>query len=625
MEYEKYISCERLPDYVSGSCACGWELFGCRYAAERGAWLFTVYAPNADSVELVGDFCSWDAGVPMQRGENGLWYTFSAEARRGQVYKYAVTHGGTRVLKSDPYALHCETGPATGSKVWELDGVRWTDGAWMASRERRDIAASPVSIYEVHLGSWRKREGEVYPNYRALAPELAAYCVDMGYTHVELMPVTEYPFEGSWGYQVTGYFAPTSRYGTPEDFAYLINELHRAGLGVIMDWVPAHFPRDAHGLAAFDGTALYERSDPKMAAHPEWGTLIFDYSKGSVRSFLLSSACFFARKYHIDGIRMDAISSMLYLSYARDDYVPNSLGGDIDLGAVDLLRLINTRLHALGVITVAEESTAYPKVTESAERGGLGFTFKWDMGFMHDTLDYMALDPYFRGGSHNKLSFSMMYAFSERYILPFSHDEVVHGKKSMLDKMYGDYDRKFASLRALYAFQFAHPGKKLTFMGSDFGQFIEWNYKRELDWFLLQYPRHDEMRRFFRKINQFYCAHPAMWAADCGWEGFKWLNVDDADRSCVAFMRIAPEGERIVCAFNFTPKVWELQIGLPSRGRLQLRINSDEPNFGGTGAKVKKWTAARAEPFLDHPCSALLTLPPLGAVYYEFKASAKAD
>ena len=613
-----------LQRYSQGQLTDAHAYFGCHYLPDRDAYRFLVWAPEALNVAVVGDFNHWNAAAnPMERW-GGAWVAVIRDVHPGDIYKYAVTgHRGETVWKADPYAFHSEIGPHTGSKVWELDGFEWHDAAFMASRGRRDVLNAPMSVYELHLGSWKKGEEETYPWYRSVADALADYCRDMGYTHVELLPVTEYPYDGSWGYQVTGYFAPTSRYGTPQDFMYLVDTLHAADIGVIMDWVPAHFPRDAHGLARFDGTALYERSDPKMAAHPDWGTLIFDYEKGAVQSFLLSSLDLFAQRYHIDGVRVDAVTSMLYLSFGRgDDYVRNRDGGDLDLGAVALLQRMNTTLRDRGMISVAEESTAHPGVTEAVEKGGLGFTFKWDMGYMHDTLDYFELDPLFRRGSHNKLTFSMMYTFSEHFVLAYSHDEVVHGKKSMLNKMSGEYDQKFSTLRALYGYQYAHPGKKLNFMGSEFGQFIEWDEKRELDWFLLKYPRHGEMQRYVKALNHFYTQHPSFYEKDCGWDGFRWLNVNDADRSCLAFLRRGEE-EQIVCLFNFTPKVWELQIGLPVKGRMKLLLSSDDPLYGGTGHPVKKSVASRKVPFWEFDHSALMTLPPLSASYYLFREDQK--
>ncbi|MBQ7623950.1 MAG: 1,4-alpha-glucan branching protein GlgB, partial [Clostridia bacterium] len=498
------------------------------------------------------------------------------------------------------------------------------DDEYIKARMEKDAQKSAVSIYELHLGSWRKNEGECV-SYRNIAPALAAYCKEMGYTHVELLPICEYPFEGSWGYQVTGYFAPTSRYGTPQDFMYFVDMMHENGIGVIMDFVPAHFPKDAHGLARFDGTPLFESADRRMAEHPEWGTLIFDFDKPQVQSFLVSSAMLFFDKYHIDGIRTDAVSSMLYLDYGRKngDFVRNKYGENINLAAVEFLRKLNSVIltNFKGCMTVAEESTAYPLVTYPPSVGGLGFTFKWDMGYMHDTLEYMSMDHLFRRNSHDKMTFSMMYAFSERFILAYSHDETVHGKKSMIDKMFGTYEEKFASLKALYGFTFAHPGKKLTFMGSEFGQFIEWDYKKELDWFLLKYPAHDSLREYCRALNFAYRKHPAAYLIDDSWDGFIWLSVNNRDQSVLAFLRRAPGEKGLACVCNFTPCAAEgVIIGLPQKGKLKLILNSDDPRYGGAGARVKKTAKARKTPFEGHPYSAKLDIPPLSALYYEYYA-----
>ena len=610
---------QELGRFCKGESEHAYEVLGNRPIGD-GRWRFSVYAPNAANVQLRGDFNNW-GWTPMERLDCGVWTTTVRDVAQGAIYRYAITdRRGNTVEKSDPYASHWETAPANGSRAWDVGGYEWGDGDYMAKRARSDPWHEPMSIYECHLGSWRApAEGSTFPNYRETADKLAEYCKDMGYTHVELLPLTEYPYEPSWGYQVTGYFAPTSRYGTPQDFMYFVDMLHRAGVGVIMDWVPAHFPRDAWSLAQFDGTPVYERSDPKMAAHPDWGTLIFDYEKPAVRSFLKSSAAMFADRYHVDGLRVDAVSSMLYLNYGRgNDFTRNRYGGDIDLGAVEILREVNSLIQSRGGVTVAEESTAYAGVSAPAKDGGLGFTFKWDMGFMHDTLDYMALDPLWRKGSHSKLTFSMMYAFSEHFVLSFSHDEVVHGKHSMLDKMSGDYDQKFANLRVLYGYQFAHPGKKLGFMGGDFAQFIEWDYHKELDWFLLQYPRHQEMQRWVRELNRFYKDHAALWEQDDSWLGFEWLNVDDADRSAIAFLRTARDESRVVCVCNFTPSHWQLQIGLPSGGILRKALSSDDAAFGGTGSLTDAPVHSSSEPFLKYEHSAMVEVPPLSCTYYDF-------
>ena len=585
---------------------------------------FAVWAPHAREVSVVGDFNGWDGYAhPMWRRDDEIWVTFIPGLKNGDIYKYRVVgEDWNTVLKADPFAFHAETGPATGSKIWDIEGYEWTDSDYMEKRRGKDSVHAPMSIYEMHMGSWRKKDGEVFPNYRRVADELVEYLKYMHYTHVELLPITEYPYDGSWGYQVTGFFAPTSRYGTPQDFMYFVDKLHSEGIGVIIDWVPAHFPRDEHGLRMFDGAPCYECSEQRMAEHPDWGTMIFDYSRPQVQSFLTSSAMFFFDKYHVDGIRVDAVSSMLYLDYGRrfGEWTPNKDGGNINLGAVDFLRKLNSAVltEYPGAITIAEESTAFPLVSRPPEVGGLGFVFKWDMGFMHDTLDYMAIDPYFRSYNHSRLTFSMMYAFSENFVLAFSHDEVVHGKASMVNKMWGDYETKFASLRALYGYQFAHPGKKLMFMGGEFAQFIEWNYLQQLDWSLLEYPLHDGMRKYVRELGRLYASTPALWKVDDSWDGFSWLNVDDSERSSVAFMRMS-QRSYIVCALNFTPVRYDdFTIGLPKPGVLKEVINSDDTQYGGSGILNKAEIESADESFLDHPCSAKITLPPMSAVWFRF-------
>ena len=604
-----------------------YEYLGC-HPTETG-FVFRLWAPNAKYVAVVGDFNGWDDGAnPMGRDRDGFWCAEVEGIEIGQVYKYSVEGpDGRKVLKADPFAFHAETGPATGSKVWDISQFPWDDREWMENHKLADHRSSPINIYEVHLGAWRRNEDEVFPNYQRIAPILAAYCQMMGYTHVELLPVTEYPFEGSWGYQVTGYFAPTSRYGTPQDFMAFVDTLHRAGIGVIIDWVAAHFPKDEHGLARFDGTALYEYADPRMGEHAEWGTLVFDYASADVRGFLISSALFFLEQYHIDGLRCDAVTSMLYRNYARKDgeWVPNKDGGDMNYEAIGFWQELNIAIHDRfpGAFTVAEESTAYQGITSPPDTyGGLGFTFKWDMGFMHDTIDYFKLDPVYRQYHHDKLTFSMMYAFNEYYINAFSHDEVVHGKCSMLNKMAGLYDDKFANLRALYGYQFAHPGKKLTFMGSEFAQVIEFDEKRQLDWFLLEYPRHIEMQRFTAALGQLYLSQGALWQIEDNWEGFSWLNADAADVSCVAFIRLPKDRKKykpVVCVCNFTPMYQEdFVMGLPSAGKLAPLLNSDEHRFGGFGCLLPEITYDQ-EQFKEFDHRAHLALPPLSSQYFQFE------
>ena len=619
---EKYIPRDDIFLFNTGSARKAWLLFGCHYIAEEKLHRFVVWAPNAEKVSLVGNFNGWnDEKNPMEK-LGTVWVCFVPELKCGELYKYCVTQkGGKKVYKSDPFAFWSESGENTASKVWESEHV-WADGDYLRARSEKNTFSSPMSIYEVHLGSWKTPESGA-PNYAEIAPKLRDYCLDMGYTHIELLPVTEYPFPGSWGYQVTGYYAPTGRYGTPDDFAEFIDTMHSAGIGVIMDWVPAHFPRDEHGLASFDGTNLFECKEKRMAEHPEWGTLIFDYAMPEVQSFLISSACMFFEKYHIDGIRVDAVSSMLYLNYGRRDgeYTPNREGGNINLGAVEFLRKLNTAVLSQypGAISIAEESTAYPMVTMPPDNGGLGFSFKWDMGYMHDTLDYFSADPLFRSGLHEKLTFSMMYAFSENFILAYSHDEVVHGKKSMLDKMFGTYEEKFAALRALYGYQFAHPGKKLCFMGSEFGQFIEWNYEQELDWLLIDYPMHEKLRQYYGALNKLYTSTPALYEVDKSWDGFKWLNVNERSRSSIAFMRLGKSESYVVCACNFIPNEHrDFLIGLPEKGALREILSSDDILYGGEGRHDDGITKSLDTGFCDMPYSARINLPPLSAVYFEF-------
>ena len=609
--------------FNTGHARKAWLCFGCRWIAELNEFRFIVWAPNARNVSLTGDFNGWN-DTSMERLENGVWVCFEQNARVGDHYKYRITGAdGNIVLKADPFAAWSENRKETASIVWDGGHFCWSDQKYMESRASWNFMKEPMSIYEVHLGSWKTPASGL--NYRSVADDLSVYCKEMGYTHVELMPIMEYPFDASWGYQVTGYYAPTSRYGTPDDFRYFVNTLHDAGLGVIIDWVPAHFPRDEHGLRLFDGTPLFECKEKRMAEHPEWGTLIFDYSSKQVQSFLISSACLFFEEYHVDGIRVDAVSSMLYLNYGRreGEYTPNREGGYINLDAVEFLQNMNTAVLTTypGTVTIAEESTAYPLITAPPDAGGVGFCLKWDMGFMHDTIDYMELDPYFRAWNHNKLTFSMMYAFSENYVLAYSHDEVVHGKYSMINKMSGTYEEKFASLRTLYGYQFSHPGKKLTFMGSEFGQFIEWNWQQELDWMLLQYPQHLKLQTYVRKLNQLYRAYPAFYLQDRSWDGFRWLNVDDSQRSSIAFLRIPGNNTRsVICVFNFTPVCYEgFVFGLPQNGTLKEILNSDDLQFGGSGCLNTHALRARKKAFLDFEWSAEITLPALSAVFFEFR------
>lgn len=626
LKYQNYIPQRDILNFNSGTLQDAWKCFGCCYVEELKAHRFLVWAPNARAVSIAGNFNGWDMySMPMERVNGGVWIIFVEGLKNGDLYKYCVTQAdGKMIMKADPFASFGQHGMDTASIVHDNIHYEWHDEGFLQKRAGRNFMSEPTSIYEVHAGSWKFLD----PNragYCSLAEDLSEYCKNMGYTHVELMPLTEFPYDGSWGYQVTGYFSPTSRYGTPEDFKYFVDKMHEAGIGVILDWVPAHFPKDEHGLELFDGTPLFERKERRMAEHPEWGTLIFDYGSPQVQSFLTSSACLFFEEYHIDGIRVDAVTSMLYLNYGRNDgdYTPNEDGSNINYQAVNFLRRLN---HAIltkypGTVTIAEESSAYPLVTAPPGYGGLGFCMKWDMGYMHDTLDYMSLDPYFRSKNHNKLTFSMMYAFSENYVLAYSHDEVVHGKKSMIDKMYGDYEQKFNSVRALYGMQYAHPGKKLNFMGSEFGQFIEWNWQQDLDWLLLQYEKHAQLQHYCAELNRIYKQYPAFYRVDRSWDGYRWLNVDDNERSAIAFLRSsAQDNSYIACVCNFTPVDCEdFQIALPCRGTLKQIFSSNETRFGGTGSGNAKAIWTRKEAFLDMEHSAKVFAPGMSCTYFEFK------
>lgn len=611
--------------FNTGNAEKAWLCYGCNYIDEIKMHRFIVWAPNAKRVSLVGDFNGWncDANI-MELCEGGVWVAFISNLKDGDFYKYCVDGlDGKRVLKTDPFGSYNQCGESTASIVCCSSDYSWNDEKYMHERQTKSFMTQPMSIYEIHAGGWKFFDLDK-PIYRNLADSLSEYCSNMGYTHVELMPITEYPFDGSWGYQVSGYYAPTSRYGNPDDFKYFVDKMHEANIGVIMDWVPAHFPKDEHGLANFDGSPLFECKEKRMAEHPEWGTLIFDYSSTQVQSFLVSSACKFFDVYHIDGIRVDAVSSMLYLDYGRKEgqFTRNSEGGNINLHAVNFLRKLNKAIlsNYRGTVTIAEESTAYPLISSPPEDGGLGFCLKWDMGFMHDTLDYMQMNPYFRSNNHDKLTFSMMYAFAENYVLAYSHDEVVHGKKSMIDKMYGNYDEKFASIKVLYGYQFTHPGKKLTFMGSEFGQFIEFDEKKELDWLLLEYPKHLSLQKFSADLNKIYTKYPALFEADKSWDGFKWLNVNDNSRSSIAFMRIAPVSqEYIVCVCNFTPVQYDdFIIGLPNNGTLTQILNSDDLKYGGNGVPTEQFIESSNDSFVDFKYSASVTLPPLSVQLLEF-------
>lgn len=621
-----YIDTNEIYLFNIGEAQQAYTVFGCHYIPELNAHRFIIYAPNAQAVSVVGDFNNWDTtNNPMEKQPQGIFVAFVSGLKDGDTYKYYIEgYDGKAVYKADPFAFHAEVRPATASKVWALGSHRWRDAAYLEDRKKAEPLRRPMSIYEMHLGSWRTKDGYDFPNLRELAGELSEYLVDMGYTHVELLPITEYPFDGSWGYQVTGFYAMTSRYGTPQDYMYFVDTMHAKGIGVIVDWVPAHFPKDEHGLARFDGTCLYEHQNPLQANHPQWGTLIFNYSRPEVVSFLVSSAMMLFDVYHIDGIRVDAVTSMLYLNYARNEgeYVPNEHGGNIDLHAVAFLKKLNAVILTRypGAVTIAEESTSYPCVTKPPYDGGLGFVFKWNMGYMHDTLSYMSMDHFFRQFHHSKMTFSLHYTFTENFILPYSHDEVVHGKKSLLNKMFGTYDEKFSSLRTMLAFMFAHPGKKLMFMGCEFGQFIEWDYQKQLDWFLLDYEQHAKMQRYVKELNALYKSIPALYEIDDSWDGFRWLNVDETAKSALCFLRLSAGAEQaLVCAFNFTPvPIDHFIIGLPKMGEMRTVFSSDEKRFGGEQTPIDLAVTVTHEEFAGLPYRADISIPPLSAVFYDF-------
>ncbi len=593
----------------------------CQQDGQDGA-VFRVWAPHAKAVSVVGDFNSWVPGShPMTKVEEGIWELFIPGIKEYDIYKFCVTSPSDELLfKADPYAFHTETRPSNGSKVYNLDGYAWNDGAWLEQQEKQDVINSPVSIYEMHMGSWKMKDENTPYNYSEVADLLIPYIKDMGYTHVELLPITEYPFDGSWGYQVSGYFAPTSRYGTPKDFMAFVDKLHQAGIGVILDWVPAHFPRDGYGLYMFDGAPCYEDPNPRRGEHKEWGTMVFNYGMGEVQSFLISSALFWIDQYHLDGLRVDAVASMLYLDYNRRDgeWEPNVNGGKENLEAIAFLQKCN------GVVLgrhphkmmIAEESTAWPMVTKPAADGGLGFNFKWNMGWMNDMLSYMKTDPLFRAGNHGKVTFSFFYAFSENFILPISHDEVVHGKCSLINKMPGDYETKFANLRTFYGYMMAHPGKKLLFMGQEFGQFIEWDEKKPLDWMLLEYDKHRQLQSYVRDLNAFYKENPAMWQVDYSWEGFQWIVPDDNQQSVVIFLRRDAAGKMILVACNFNPVLRQgYKLGVPVSGTYKELLNSDDARYGGGdvhNAPVRSVKGAM-HGFDQH---IKIDLPPLSTIYF---------
>ena len=595
---------------------------GCHAEEREGVkgYVFRVWAPNARAISVTGDWNFWNPeDLPMQRVRNGIWEAFSSFAREGQAYKYCIRRSDDRIVyKTDPYGFYTRYDSDKASIIYEIEGYTWHDAPYRQRQGKRKLLDSPMNIYEMHFGSWkRKPDGSCY-SYDELADELVPYLTDMGYTHVELMPLSEYPYDPSWGYQVTGYYAPTARYGMPKQLMKFIDRCHQAGIGVLLDWVPAHFPKDENGLYEFDGTCCYELQDPMMNEHPDWKTRVFDFGRYEVQSFLISNAVYWLEKYHIDGLRVDAVASMLYLDYGRKEYHPNIYGGKENLEAIAFLRKLNRAVFSVrrSAITAAEESTAFPMVTKPDYDGGLGFLFKWNMGWMNDMLSYMSLDPLFRKGSHNHLTFSMTYAYSENFILPLSHDEVVHGKCSLINKMPGSYDEKFSNLRAFYGFMMAHPGKKLSFMGNEFAQFIEWRYDQALDWLLLEYERHRQMLDYVRDLNHFYLDHSSLWNNDSDWNGFSWISVDDCDNSVVAFRRIDRRGRELICIFNFCPVKREgYRLGLPKAGAYQVVFNSDDVKYGGSGTALEEVTAEK-KPLHGLNYSGAFTIAPLSATYY---------
>ncbi len=589
---------------------------------------YAVWAPNAEQVSVVGDFNRWDKDShPLRpRGVSGIWEGFIPGVEQGTLYKYHILskHQGYRVDKTDPFAFYRQKPPDTAGIVWNLD-YAWSDQEWMAKRHERQRLDSPISIYEVHLGSWARvpEEGNRWLTYRELAEKLGAYVAEQGFTHVEFLPVMEHPFTGSWGYQTTGYFTPTSRYGNPQDFMYLVDQLHQRGIGVLLDWVPSHFPTDEHGLAYFDGTHLYEHADPRQGLHPDWGSYIFNYGRKEVCSFLMSSAVLWLDVYHADGLRVDAVASMLYLDYSRNqgEWIPNRFGGRENLEAIEFLRRFNTEVYEAhpGVQTIAEESTAWPMVSKPTYIGGLGFGFKWDMGWMHDMLNYMSRDPVFRKYAHNQLTFRMLYAFTENFILPLSHDEVVHGKGSLLGKMPGDEWQRFANLRLLLGCQFAQPGKKMLFMGDEFGQVKEWQHDESLEWHVLQYPNHAGLQRWVVDLNHLYCAEPALYELDCDPAGIEWIDCNDAQQSVLMFLRKGRSGKDVILvACNFTPVPrLAYRVGVPRGGFWREILNSDAPAYWGSGVGNLGGAEAGAVPAHGRPYSISLNLPPLAIEFFK--------
>lgn len=611
---------KEIEQFFGGIDSRAYEYFGAHPHKKRGkdGYVFRVWAPHAQSVALAGDWNEWQ-GQPMEQKEHGVWELFVPGVQQYDSYKYLLVGAdGVQRWKADPYAFHAQTRPLTNSKVYDLAGYDWKDQKWRERMKHTRPAEGMMNIYEVHLGSWRKGEEGRTLSYREMADQLALYVRDNGYNYVELLPITEYPLDDSWGYQCTGYFAPTSRYGTPHDFMYLVDRLHRAGIGVILDWVPAHFCKDEHGLIEFDGTCLYEYDDPLKWEHKDWGTRVFNYGKNEVRNFLFSSAAFWLREYHIDGLRVDAVASMLYLDYGRQggEWRPNSQGGRENLEAIAFLQDLNRIAFAIdpAVLMVAEESTAWPQVTQPPEVGGLGFNLKWNMGWMNDVCHYLKMDPYFRQYHHKDITFAMMYAFSENFVLPLSHDEVVHMKGSLRGKMPGDDRQALAGVRSFYTYMLAHPGKVLTFMGTELAQWHEWDFKGELDWYLQEDPEVKGTIDCIRALNRFYRKNKPLWEVDQSWDGFEWLVVDDNHNNVLSFLRRDKAGKELVVVVNFADETWEnYRIGVPAKGTYEEVFNTDSEEWGGSGV-CNEPIATEWEPSHSKPCSISMRVPPLGAV-----------
>ena len=612
--------------FLAGTDAHAQNFLGSHPETRGGqpGYVFRVWAPHAESVAVMGDFNGWNEEIhPMRPLEGGVWETFIPGLKQYDTYKYAVhTKSGEVRAKSDPYAFHAETRPGNASKLYDLGGYEWGDGSWLKWRRENPIYEKPLNIYEIHLGSWRRNAEGEFLSYRDMATWLVPYVKEMGFTHIELMPVTEHPLDASWGYQCTGYFAATSRFGTPHDLMYLIDCLHKAGVGVILDWVPAHFPKDAFGLYEFDGEACYEYADPRKGEHADWGTRVFDYGRNEVRSFLYSSAMFWLEQYHIDGLRVDAVASMLYLDYSREagQWVPNIHGGHENLEAIEFLQTLNTIVFTdhPDALMIAEESTSWPLVSHPVDQGGLGFNLKWNMGWMNDIVHYMKLDPYFRQHNHKDITFSFVYAFSENFILPLSHDEVVHMKGSFLNKMPGPYEEQFAGVRAFYTYMLTHPGKKLLMMGSEFGQWNEWHYEYSLDWHLLENEPNIQLKNFFKAANAFYLEHKELWELDFSWEGFQWICADDNHNNCASFLRKDKNGDMLMVACNFSPvRQPGYRLGIPFRGDWKCVFNADDAAYGGEGFgnhDIIKTDDIECHGFEQ---SLVIDLPPMSGVIYK--------